>query len=189
MSAPLVRDEDPRARRTRSRLQEALLAECADRPLDEVSVSAVVRRAGVGRATFYLHYDDLQALAIEACAGVVREAVEAAHSFEGLPDPDVPPPALVAFFASVTDRADLYRSLLHAGGGGPLGSLMHRELSARAQLERRKAGAPYSPLAGSAVASVFTGVFADWLHGLVDVPPDAFASQVWHLIISIHRAL
>lgn len=189
MNDPAVRGEDPRARRTRSRLQEALLAECADHSLEEVSVSAVVRRAGVGRATFYLHYDDLQALAVDACTEVVRVAVEAAHSYEGAPDPAVPPPALAEFFASVAARAGLYRGLLHAGGSGPLGELLHRELSARAQLERERAGAPYSPLAGSAVASVFTGLFADWLHGLVDVEPGAFCRQVWRLMISIHRAL
>jgi AcrR family transcriptional regulator len=189
VNGPPVRAEDPRARRTRSRLQEALLAECADRPLEEVSVSAVVRRARVGRATFYLHYDDLRALAVDACSEVVRDAVEAAHSYEGLPDPDVAPPALAAFFVSVAAHAGLYRALLHPGGSGPLGELLHRELSARAQSERLRAGVPYSPLAGSAVASVFTGLFADWLHGLVEVDPDAFCAEVWRLMISIHRTL
>ena len=46
MSAPVVRDEDPRARRTRSRLQEALLAECgivsADRRLTAIAITALV---------------------------------------------------------------------------------------------------------------------------------------------------
>jgi AcrR family transcriptional regulator len=189
VSDPLLRGEDPRARRTRDRLREALLAECSGRSLEEVSVSAVVRRAGVGRATFYLHYEDLQALAVDACSEVVRDAVEAAHAYEGLPDPDVPPQALAAFFVSVSAHAGLYRALLHPGGSGPLGELLHRELSARAQLERRRAGVPHSPLAGSAVASVFTGVFADWLHGLVEVEPHAFCAEVWRLMISIHRTL
>src|SRR5207253_5494560 len=65
---------DPRAARTRERLREALLEECAERPLAEVGVAALVRRAGVGRATFYVHYADLEALAVDACADVVREA-------------------------------------------------------------------------------------------------------------------
>jgi hypothetical protein len=33
---------------------------------------------------------------------------------------------------------------------------------------------------------VFTGVFADWLHGLVAMEPDTFARQIWRLVISIH---
>ncbi len=181
-----ARGEDPRTRRTRERLREALLEECAERSLEELSVASVVRRAGVGRATFYLHYEDLQALAVDACGEVVRVAVDAVHDFDGRPDPTSPPRALTAFIAGVEDRADLYRRFLQPGGGGPLGELLHRELSARAQLERRKAGAPYSPLAGSAVSAVFTGVFADWLHGLVDLKPAEFAGQVWRLVISVH---
>ncbi|MGQ4419996.1 TetR family transcriptional regulator, partial [Streptomyces sp. SAS_269] len=66
--------EDPRAARTRTRLRAALLEECAERPLAEVGVAALVRRAGVGRATFYVHYDGLEALAVDACADVVRQA-------------------------------------------------------------------------------------------------------------------
>ncbi len=183
---PAARGEDPRTRRTRERLRDALLAECAELSLEDLSVAQVVRRAEVGRATFYLHYEDLQALAADACGEVVREAVDAVHDFEGAPDPAEPPPALTVFLASVAERADLYRRFLQPGGGGPLGEVLHRELKARAELERRRAGVPYSPLAGSAVSAVFTGVFADWLHGVVDVEPGDFAAQVWRLVISVH---
>ncbi|WP_258312384.1 TetR/AcrR family transcriptional regulator, partial [Streptomyces sp. ZEA17I] len=82
---PAVTDgsADPRTARTRARLRAALLAACEHRPLDRVSVAQVVRGAGVGRATFYLHYDDLNALAVDACADVVTEAVDALHAWEG----------------------------------------------------------------------------------------------------------
>ncbi|MFE9611787.1 TetR/AcrR family transcriptional regulator [Streptomyces sp. NPDC006012] len=187
MSSDPTAGKDPRTVRTRGRLRDALLAECAGRPLEEVSVSSVVRRAGVGRATFYLHYEDLQALAVDACAEVVRDAVEAVHAFEGLPDPALPPSALAAFFTSVAAHTDLYRGLLHTGGSGPLGELLHRELRTRSRLERERAGAPHSDMADSAVAAVFTGVFADWIHGLISAEPDALSRQVWRLVISIHR--
>ncbi|MEV6125420.1 TetR/AcrR family transcriptional regulator [Streptomyces violaceusniger] len=187
MSDDLTAGQDPRTVRTRGRLRDALLAECASQPLEKVSVSSVVRRAEVGRATFYLHYEDLQALAIDACAEVVRDAVEAVHAFEGVPDPDVPPSALAEFFTSVTAHAELYRGLLQAGGGGPLGELLHRELRTRSRLERERAGLRHSEAADSAVAATFPGLFADWLHGLIDAEPDALSRQVWRLLISIHR--
>ncbi|MER7205295.1 TetR family transcriptional regulator, partial [Streptomyces sp. NPDC000188] len=60
-----------------------MLDECAQRPLADVSVAALARRAGVGRATFYVHYGDLEALAVDACADVVREAVDALHAWRG----------------------------------------------------------------------------------------------------------
>lgn len=97
--------QDPRAARTRAKLRQALLEECAERPLEEIGVAALVRRAGVGRATFYVHYPDLEALAVDACADVVREAVDALHAWRGRPDPVSAPPALLAFFAGLPSHA------------------------------------------------------------------------------------
>lgn len=184
-----ARARDPRTARTRARLRAALLAECGTRALDQVSLSAVARRAGVGRATLYLHYDGLQALAVDACADVVREAVDALHAWTSPPGPNAPPPPLTAFLVTVAGRADLYRGLLAEGGGGPLGTLLHHELRARSEAERARAGAPHPALAASAVAATFTGLLADWLHGHLDVPPDALAAHIWRLLIAIHRAV
>jgi AcrR family transcriptional regulator len=180
---------DPRTLRTRARLRAALLDACETRPLDEVSLSAVARGAGVGRATLYLHYDSLHALAGDACADIVREGVDALHAWTGAPSPDDPPPPLTAFLATVERRGDLYRTLLPEGGGGPLGTLLHRELRARSYAERVRFGAPQPGLAASATAATFTGLLADWLHGQVPLDADAFARQVWRLLLAVHGAV
>ncbi|MFJ4792914.1 TetR/AcrR family transcriptional regulator [Kitasatospora purpeofusca] len=178
---------DPRAARTRARLRQALLEECAEQPLSAIGVAAVVRRAGVGRATFYVHYADLEALAVDACADVVREAVDALHAWRGTPDPAAPPPALAAFLTALLPYAGLYRSLLAPGGGGPLGQVLHRELRERSRTERTLAGAPQPELVASMVAGAFTALLADWLHGSVEATPDDLAARVWRLLISMHR--
>ncbi|WP_326609395.1 TetR/AcrR family transcriptional regulator [Streptomyces scopuliridis] len=178
---------DPRTARTRARLRQALLDACAERPFEEVGVAALVRRAGMGRATFYLHYPDLQALAVDACAEVVREAVDALHAWRGVPDPRVPPPALTSFFAGLAPHAALYRTLLRPGGGGPLGELLHRELRERSRVERTLAGAPAPELIASAVAAAFAGVLADWLHGLIEDTPEGIAARIWRLLVALHR--
>ncbi|MFD2119403.1 TetR/AcrR family transcriptional regulator, partial [Streptomyces cirratus] len=155
--------EDPRTARTKARLRECLLAECADRPLGEVSVSAVARRAGVGRATFYLHYEDLTALAVDACADVVRAAVDALHAWQSDPaalPPADPPAALAGFLSGAAAQGPLYRTLLLPGGQGPLGERLYGELRARARAERAAVGAPHPDLVASAVAATFTGVLA-----------------------------
>ncbi|GGX87780.1 hypothetical protein GCM10010358_47280 [Streptomyces minutiscleroticus] len=110
----------PRTGRTRARLREALLAKCAERPLAQVGVAALARRAGVGRATFYLHCANLEALAVDACADVVRDAVDALHARRGTPDPETTPPAVLAFFAALPPHAGLHRAPLGPGGAGPL---------------------------------------------------------------------
>lgn len=180
---------DPRTLRTRARLRAALFDECAGRPLDQVSLSAVARRAGVGRATLYLHYEGLQALAVDACADVVRDAVDALHAWTAPPGPDTPPAPLTEFLTAVAARADLYRGLLTEGGGGPLGTLLHHELRARSLADRVRAGTPHPALAASATAAVFTGLLADWLHGRLDLPPDALAAHIWRLLVAIHLAV
>ncbi|WP_286259388.1 TetR/AcrR family transcriptional regulator [Streptomyces graminofaciens] len=180
--------EDPRAARTRAKLREALLAECARHPLAEVSVAALVRRAGVGRATFYVHYTDLEALAVDACADVVREAVDALHAWRGRPDPVRAPEALVEFFASLAPHAALYRTLLAPGGSGPLGRVLYRDLRAYSLRERELAGAADAPLVASAVAATFAGVLADWLHGRIDASSEEIAHQSWQLLVALHRS-
>ncbi|MFJ3963577.1 TetR/AcrR family transcriptional regulator [Streptomyces sp. NPDC090036] len=192
MSPQDPRAQDPRTARTKGRLRESLLAECADRPLAEVSVSAVVRRAGIGRATFYLHYEDLTALAVDACADVVHAAVDALHAWQTGPSalpPARPPAALAGFLADAAGRAPLYRTLLLPGGGGPLGDRLHRELRARARAERAAVGAPHPELVASAVAAAFTGVLADWLHEDVAAEPEALADHLWALLLALHRAI
>ncbi|MFG3039859.1 TetR/AcrR family transcriptional regulator [Streptomyces sp. NPDC048330] len=179
--------EDPRVARTRARLRQALLDECADRPLAQVGVASLVRRAGVGRATFYLHYADLEALAVDACADVVREAVDALHAWRGTPDPTTPPPALPAFFERIAPHTTLYQELLRPGGSGPLGLVLHHELRARSRTERALAGAPEPDLVASAVAAAFAGVLADWLHGLIEATPAQIAERVWRLLVNLHR--
>ncbi|MCM2416852.1 TetR/AcrR family transcriptional regulator [Streptomyces sp. RKAG293] len=184
MTAPPA---DPRAARTRARLRQALLDECAQHPLADVSVAALVRRAGVGRATFYLHYGGLEALAVDACADVVRDAVDALHAWRGTPDPENPPPALAAFFTGLVPHAGLYRTLLRPGGGGPLGQVLHQDLRARSRAERALVGAPRPDLIASAVAATFAGVLADWLHGLIEATPEEITHQIWNLLVTLHR--
>jgi AcrR family transcriptional regulator len=151
-------------------------------------VAALVRRAGVGRATFYLHYDGLETLAVDACADVVRQAVDALHAWRGRPDPVHAPPALHAFFSELSPHAALYRRLLTPGGGGPLGRVLHRDLRARSLTERELAGAADAPLVASAVAATFAGVLADWLHGLIEAAPDQIADRSWQLLVALHRS-
>ncbi len=50
---------DARQARTEHAIREAFLALRSELPLEKVSVTGLVRRAGIGKATFYLHYRDV----------------------------------------------------------------------------------------------------------------------------------
>ncbi|MYV54982.1 TetR/AcrR family transcriptional regulator, partial [Streptomyces sp. SID3212] len=72
-------------------------------------------------------------------------------------------------------------------GAGPLGELLHRQLRERSRAERALAGAPAPDLIASAVAAVFAGVLADWLHGLIEDTPEGIATRIWRLLVALHR--
>ncbi len=181
---------DPRPERTRQRLRAALLDACVQRPLTEISIADVVRRAELGRATFYLHYDSLDALALDACAATVGTAVDALHAFGSRPDPVSPPVEVAELFTDIDRQATLYRALTRPGGGGPLGERLHAELAERATVERRRRGiaGPAEDVVASAVAATVTGVLADWLHGRITGTPDEVAGRLWPLLAALHAA-
>jgi AcrR family transcriptional regulator len=60
-----VREEkkvDPRVRRTRQWLQQALLGLMAEKSFEAITVQDIAERAGVNRVTFYAHFNDKYAL-------------------------------------------------------------------------------------------------------------------------------
>ena len=71
---------DPRIRRTRDALGDALVALMQERPFESLTVQDVLDRAGVGRSTFYVHYrdkDDLFASDVdEFWAGMANAKVQ-----------------------------------------------------------------------------------------------------------------
>jgi len=54
----LAKKEDPRVRRTRDRLGDAMMALLVEKPFDDITVQDVLDRAEVSRATFYAHFRD-----------------------------------------------------------------------------------------------------------------------------------
>ncbi|HLY26699.1 MAG TPA: TetR/AcrR family transcriptional regulator [Aggregatilineales bacterium] len=53
---------DPRVRRTRQALREALVALILEQNYDTITIQDITERAGLRRATFYLHYHDKEEL-------------------------------------------------------------------------------------------------------------------------------
>lgn len=67
----LGRSSDPRAVRTRKGLHAALVELLAQQPFDRIRPHDIAARAGVARASFYLHYPSKEAL----LADLAREAI------------------------------------------------------------------------------------------------------------------
>jgi AcrR family transcriptional regulator len=55
---PAVNEADPRVKRTRKLLQDALLDLLAEKSFDAITVQDIAERSTINRATFYTHYVD-----------------------------------------------------------------------------------------------------------------------------------
>ena len=122
---------DPRVRRTRLALQNAMKAVALERDYETVTISDLTSRAGVNRATFYQHFkgkEDLLASIIEDLILVMSE--ETARFVADVPDfrSPVAPPFLVALFLRVEQESDFYSKLLGRGGSAFMRDQMLRYL-------------------------------------------------------------
>jgi AcrR family transcriptional regulator len=75
---------DPRIRRTRQMLREALLSLLAVKSFDSISIQDIAQQATVNRATFYAHYVDRAALLEDVVHSRFQELLEVRQvHFEG----------------------------------------------------------------------------------------------------------
>jgi AcrR family transcriptional regulator len=96
---------DPRAERTRASISEAFAHFLNRRPYARIRVSDITRKAGVGRATFYAHYESKDAL---LKAELARVALPLMRPLPG-------DPCLVdctALFAHLQHAREIYRALM-----------------------------------------------------------------------------
>jgi AcrR family transcriptional regulator len=70
-----MHDSDPRVKRTRKLLMEALMALIGEKRFQDISVQDIAERATVNRATFYAHFEDKYALFDEAVGEQFRAKV------------------------------------------------------------------------------------------------------------------
>jgi AcrR family transcriptional regulator len=99
---------DPRIRRTRQLLQNALRNHLQTKSLDEISVQDITDAATVNRATFYDHYTDKFALFEAMVAGGFHALLNERNvRFDG-----TCPSAILAIILAVCD----YLTQTHAGG-------------------------------------------------------------------------
>ena len=74
MNALRKQQPDRRIRRTRALLHEALTSLIREKPYEGISVKDVLKRADVGRSTFYAHFHNKDELLVSGIGEVLRAA-------------------------------------------------------------------------------------------------------------------
>ena len=122
MTAALTRGERRKAV-TRERLLQAAADVYAEVGVEGATIAAITEQADVGLGTFYLHFDDKDAIALAVGADVLRQIAEAAEEAAlGLArrDPLAAHRAATRAVCRVAaDRARLLHALYRWRGAGP----------------------------------------------------------------------
>lgn len=71
----LEKKMDPRVKRTRALLQQALMKLIKEKPFDRITVQDIANRAELNRATFYAHFEDKHGLLNDTLREAFREQI------------------------------------------------------------------------------------------------------------------
>ncbi len=176
---------DKRVRRSQKLLFDALMELILEKPYESVTVSEIVERADVARATFYLHYDDKDALLLSSLDTLMETIVE---KVKGFSKQDLlsgaPHPALVVF-EYVERNPALFRVVLSGQGG----SLMLQRLryyagqTAHQALETLGVTPKVPPaLIADFIAGAMLSVLTGWLEDDMRTPKDEMARMFYQLV-------
>ena len=196
-----------RKQHTKRRLLDAAAVTYALFGVDGATISAITETADVGLGTFYLHFEDKDAIAIAVAAVMVnriladeQRAIDEVRSVGGSPDP------LGVLSHAVCQRAaespGLLAALLRWQGsksasqiGALPGTIQHALLPHMADLYRTGIGSGRyriedPELMAQAVFGVYCEVIPTWAHGLVggDVAVEKLAAFVQRIVTAMCRA-
>lgn len=187
----MARAEHAGARRSRQLIRQAFLEEIAEREFEDVSVTDVVRRAGVNRSTFYAHYSNISGLLADF-ESEIMQALSLVLADLRYPDMFENPERNLQRVADFLDEgADTYRRLLLVRGS----ELFIRELEDRFSTHLLTAPDVPRALRESPIYAIrtayFTGgiinLYTKWLFGQVELELPEITAEVGHLIRIAHR--
>lgn len=156
---------DPRAERVRTRLHEAALALAHERPVDELTVSDIVGRAGVSRQVFYQHFGDRDEAIAAAFATEFMRAIDGSHG-----DPRA---RIVRLFDFAGEHRAMYRNVVPSAVTQRVVNAFRDELTpACAEIAEQgmTVVAPIAGLAPDAVTRFLVGGFIEVLRSWMEDP-------------------
>jgi AcrR family transcriptional regulator len=183
---------DPRVKRTRQLLRDALFALVKEKELDAITVQDITAHATLNRATFYLHYRDkydlftesIEEMLGELMAQVEQLSVDVSH----LTVDDVPPP-LVQWFEQIATYADLYRVMLGKQSTSDLAVQMRTNIEQfiMRDFKTLKRSPQINPVPISIhsrfLAAALLGVIEWWLEQKQPYSAEKMVAWLWRLML------
>ncbi|WP_317616070.1 TetR/AcrR family transcriptional regulator [Rhodococcus sp. MTM3W5.2] len=110
--------EDRRVRRSRGLLRDALVSLTLERGYSAVTVEDITERADLGRATFYTHFPDKDALLAQVVTGLIDDLQERLRSLTPESSVGFTGKPVLEIFRHADEERDIYRMILRGEGDG-----------------------------------------------------------------------
>jgi AcrR family transcriptional regulator len=118
------RSPDARLIRTRAALVDAITELLDERPVSEITISDLVRRAQVTRPTFYQHFSDIAAVARAALIERLQSSFPPQHLIREWEELDPTSweleQTITGILSHIVHHSLFYRRVLHGAGSFPL---------------------------------------------------------------------
>ena len=178
--------DDQRTRMTRRLLQSALVGLMGEKPLKDITVKELCRRAEVNRSTFYFHYYDIYDLMEDMEGQVSAELAAVLREMPFGPREGVSSTYYTAIFTLLARHADLCAVLLGENGDKAFVAKLFALGSEKCVTEWMK----LYPGAGRGriekyyvfVSSGCVGLLQHWFDGGCRETPEEVAGQVERLV-------
>lgn len=177
-------NQDPRALRTRERLVAAYRELAEVHGHDDVTVSELVKRAGVNRTSFYAHFAGTDAVAAEALTdffAIIASSDTAARRSGDRSPAEASLDSLSEVIRFVVDRRGTYAALLRRSDGFLRAVESRLADSVRPTLEEGPRTSDPEVTARFVAAGVL-GVLAWWLEGEHDWSPERLAAELAQIL-------
>ncbi len=137
----MQRKLDPRVIRTRQMLRDAFIALILERGYDDITLQAITDKAGLRRATFYLHYKDKEELLFTILKDTFDDLTTQIDKLNfGAAMPDMQMAVYRVIFTHAQENANLYLAILTGRGASTITRYIREYLSQdflRAMCDRR----------------------------------------------------
>jgi AcrR family transcriptional regulator len=120
--------DDRRVQRSRQLLQQALGDLIGEKPFDRITVQDIIDRAGVGRTTFYAHFQSKEDLFLSHHDSLI-ELISRSFLPENGVWPLEPPPDLIAFLDMMNHSRDAYFFLTWGNATGEVMRLIRQRIA------------------------------------------------------------
>ena len=124
------RPVDRRVVRTRQMLRDALFALIEERGYDALSIQDITERANIGRATFYVHFQDKEQLLLASAKDLLDDLHRHLHPLSTSDVVARQQSLGVIVFEHVFEHAPVYRALLSERGAAVVVMLLRTDIAA-----------------------------------------------------------